>query len=289
MGNYLTASRCKLLVAHLPETLRRLSLDVVQIEPCDLILLIRHLPLGLRELALVDMDLDDDVAAELARSFPPALRSLQLLASVFTYTGLTTVLAAAPVHQIESLDLSVNLEGPEMMVALAEWLARSTRLEYLALDGLDGDETDADDLAAISVILNALPPTLRSLHLASTLRTLDALAAAIPRTPLLQKLDIAHTPDVRSGMSALLPVLPATLQYLMLGFIDLNRSDILAGLAAAQERGVQWPDLDVFNMCYTELTLPRLDEILAALKHLVDVPTRQRRRTRIFVAGNQKL
>ncbi|KAJ3358229.1 hypothetical protein GGF32_000585 [Allomyces javanicus] len=189
-----------LLVAHLPETLRRLSLDVVQIEPCDLVLLIRNFPRGLRDLALVDMALDDDIAAELARYFPPALRSLQLLVNALTYSGLVNVLAAVPTDQIESLDLSANLYGPEMMVALAKWLARSTRLRHLALDGLDGDEIDADDVAAISVVLDALPPTLRSLHLAGTLRTLEALAAAIPRTSLLQKLDIAHTPDVRSGM-----------------------------------------------------------------------------------------
>ncbi|KNE61444.1 hypothetical protein AMAG_06270 [Allomyces macrogynus ATCC 38327] len=289
-GTHLNAKRCQLLMAHLPPTLRRFELQTVHLQ-CEPMMLLRGIPHGVQDLALVGVYLIDYFIELLARSFPPALRSLRLVHTGLAHPGLVAVLAALPTHQLELLDLSVNIHGLEMMAALAAWLAQSTRLTHLVLNGLDRRNTTAADSAAIAVVLNALPPTLRSLHLNGTLHTTEPLAAAISRVPRLEVLDVGNLRRPSARIDVLFPVLPATLQCLRLGFTALNHDEMLAGLTAAHARGMRWSHLTEVDFRNASLTEPSLDAILAALKCMVSAPTGQqwRRRTRILVTGNLSL
>ncbi|KNE56998.1 hypothetical protein AMAG_17992 [Allomyces macrogynus ATCC 38327] len=143
-GVHLNAERCRLLMVHLPPTLRGFGLDAVFPRPSDLDMIIREFPRSLQELYFVAMNLNYHLNL-LARSFPPAPQSLWLVNTDLTHRGLVAVIAAVPVHQLESLDLSINVNGLEMFAALAVWLAQSTRLHHLVLGDLDCEELTSTD------------------------------------------------------------------------------------------------------------------------------------------------
>ncbi|KAJ3360415.1 hypothetical protein GGF31_003245 [Allomyces arbusculus] len=280
-GSQLDTARAKLLATHLPTTLRRFWLDAVQIGPGDIGTLVRHIPPGVQHLSIADVNLGDDTAEDLARVLPPNLTHLRLTSTGLTYRGLMAVIAALPADQLVSLDLGFNLHGPETMTALAEWLARSARLEHLALEN-----TYVNDAPRIlDPVLAALPATLRSLMLAESLHLALPLADAAGRIPRLEILDISRIQGPSPFIGALLPTLPVTLQVLRIGHANLSRCNLPDALVDARERGVRWPTLREVDVRYAHLTMDDVEAILSALKGVVE-PRGQGCRTRVMVVGN---
>ncbi|KNE60307.1 hypothetical protein AMAG_05709 [Allomyces macrogynus ATCC 38327] len=280
-GSQLDTARAKLLATHLPTTLRRLWLDAVQIGPGDIGTLVRHIPPGVRHLSIANVYFGDDTAEDLARVLPPALTHLRLTSTGMTYRGLMAVIAALPAEQLVSLDLGNNLHGPETMAALAEWLARTTRLEHLALE-----DTYVNDAPRIlDLVLAVLPDTLRSLALAGSLHLALPLAKATGRIPGLEVLDVSHIQGPSPFVDALFPTLPTTLQVLRIGHADLSRCNLPAALVDARERGVRWPTLREVDVRYAHLTMDHVEAILTALRGVVE-PRGQGCQTRVMVVGN---
>ncbi|KNE67261.1 hypothetical protein AMAG_12330 [Allomyces macrogynus ATCC 38327] len=280
-GSQLDTARTKLLAAHLPTTLRRFWLDAVQIGPGDIGTLVRHIPPGVRHLSIANVNLGDDTAEELAQVLPPALTHLRLTSTGMTYRGLMAVIAALPAEQLESLDLGNNLHGPETMVALAEWLTRTRRLEHLALEN-----TYVNDAPRIlDPVLAALPATLRSLLLAGSLDSAFLLVNAADRFPRLEILDVSHIQGRSPFVGPLLPMLPPTLQVLRMANTDLRRCSVPDSLIDAAARGVRWPSLREVDVRYAHLTMDGVEAMVSALKGVVE-PRGQGCRTCVMVVGN---
>ncbi|KAJ3358227.1 hypothetical protein GGF32_000583 [Allomyces javanicus] len=280
-GSHLDTTRTKLLATHLPTTLRRFWLNAVQIGPGDIGTLVRHIPPSVQYLSIVHVNLGDDTAEDLARVLPANLTHLRLTSTGMTYRGLMAVIAALPAEQLVLLDLGSNLQGPETMTALAEWLARSTRLEHLALE----NTYVKDAPRMLDPVLAALPATLRSLTLADSLHSAFLLTWAADRIPRLERLDVSRIQGPPLFVGALLPTLPTTLQVLRLGHTDLSRCNLPNVLANAREHGVRWPNLREVDVRYAHLTMDHVEATLSALKGVVE-PRGQGCRTRVLVVGN---
>ena len=161
--------------------------------------------------------------------------------------AIASALASPAITQLVHVDLHDGKLGVEAGLVLARQLltpAKAQRLQHLNLGDIDVNDRDESGAAirAIIVALATAAPNLRHLdmhHNDITPRLARLLARSLQHKKQLQHLCLDDNPVGTRGTTALLPLLPPSLQSLSLREVGLNTRAVPALVRWARQGGVK--------------------------------------------------